>query len=138
MKAWFGRLRRGFGTQRQVLCLVLVLSLAFSAGGIVYAIWCGSAPDGQRGGAVAVAISFLALFAARATPTEVLEVTDARGRLVVEHGTPEQRIGLVRTAVAAMLDSQRLEKVYLTWSSVTGTVVWGFGDVVARCLGASG
>jgi hypothetical protein len=36
-----------------------------------------------------------------------------------------------------MIDSQRLEKIYLTWSSTIGTLTWGFGDVVARWLGAS-
>jgi hypothetical protein len=125
-------------TQWRVLCFVLISSLLFSAGGIAYAVWCGSAADGQRGGAIAVAISFLALFAARATPADTLEMKDSQGRLVADHGEPSERIGIVRTTVSTMLDSQRLEKVFLTWSSVTGTLVWGFGDVIARLLGAPG
>lgn len=44
----------------------------------------------------------------------------------------------LRAARAAMIDSQRLEKKYLTVSSVAGTLVWGFSDRIALCLGASG
>ena len=43
----------------------------------------------------------------------------------------------MRNAVAAMLDWNRKEKLYLTVSSVVGTLAWGFGDSVAKCLGAS-
>jgi hypothetical protein len=123
-------------SQERVLQLVLAISLASSLGGILYATWFGTAVDGQRGGAIAVAISFAALFAARSTPQDVIETKDATGNLVVDHGGTEKRIGLLRTAIATMIDSQRLEKVYLTWSSTTGTLVWGFGDLIASWLGA--
>jgi len=124
--------------QEWTLRIVLTLALIASAGGVLYAVFLGTAADGGRGGALAVAISFFALFAARATPEDVLETKDAAGRRVVETGPPVQRIGLLKTSVATMLDSQRLEKIYLTGSSVTGTLVWGFGDVLARWLGAPG
>ena len=124
-------------SQERILQLVLAASAVFSLGGVAYAIWFGQAADGARGGAIAVAISFAALFAARSTPEDVIELQDASGRRVVEAGTAEERIGILQTALATMIDSQRLEKIYLTWSSTIGTLTWGFGDVVARWLGAS-
>lgn len=126
-------------SQEQKLRLVLAFSLLASVGGIAYAVCCGTAPDGQRGGALAVAASLLALFAARDTPAAVLEqgrIFDKK--LVLEHGTPLERIDLLRVALAAMVDGQRLEKKYLTWSSGIGTLVWGFGDWIARWFGAAG
>ena len=35
-----------------------------------------------------------------------------------------------------MLDWQGKEKVYLTIASVAGTIVWGFGDLLAAWFGA--
>ncbi len=35
-----------------------------------------------------------------------------------------------------MFDWQTKEKRYLTIASVVGTLVWGFGDVLAALLGA--
>jgi hypothetical protein len=108
-----------------------------SIGGIAYAVYFGVAADGPRGGAIAVAISFAALFAARGTPQKVIEMTDpATGGNVGEEGTPETKIELLVTALSTMIDSQRLEKKYLTWTTVMGTLVWGFGDQIARWFGA--
>jgi hypothetical protein len=36
-----------------------------------------------------------------------------------------------------MLDWQGKEKVYLTISSVVGTIAWSFGDIIAACFGAA-
>ena len=113
---------------------VLVLSLTACAGGIAYAVCCGTAADGQRGGAIGVALSFMALFVARPVPAAVLEQEDMRSE------NPNQqvkRINLLRTALSAMLDIQRQEMGYLTASSVISTLIWGFGDLVAAALGAS-
>ena len=124
-------------SQKEVLRAVLAASLILSVGGIAYAVFFGTAADGGRGGAVSVAISFAALFAARSTPQDVLEITDPRtGQPRIEGGSLEQRIRVLKTAIATMLDSQRLEKAYLTWSSMVGTLVWGFGDLIALWLGA--
>lgn len=125
-------------SQERILKLVLATSVAFSFGGVAYAVCFGQAADGARGGAIAVAVSFAALFAARSTPEDVVELRDAGGRRVVDAGTTQERIGILQTALATMIDSQRLEKIYLTWSSTIGTLTWGFGDVVARWLGAPG
>lgn len=44
------------------LILVMAGSIALSVGGIVYAIRWGTAADGGRGGAIAVAVTFAMLF----------------------------------------------------------------------------
>lgn len=126
----------GRPSQEQILRRVLVASAAVSFGGIAYAVWFGHAADGARGGAIAVAISFAALFAARSTPEDVMELKGVDGKPVVDSGKVEERIAVLKTAVATMIDSQRLEKIYLTWSSAIGTLTWGFGDIVSRWLGA--
>jgi hypothetical protein len=36
-----------------------------------------------------------------------------------------------------MLDCQGKEKVYLTISSVVGTIAWGFGDIIVAYFGAA-
>ena len=123
-------------SQQRILQLVLLASTAFSFGGIAYAVWFGTAADGGRGGAVAVSISFAALFAARSTPEDVVELTTKGGDRVLDKGKLEERIGILKTAIATMIDSQRLEKIYLTWSSTIGTLAWGFGDRIAAWLGA--
>jgi hypothetical protein len=48
----------------------------------------------------------------------------------------KKEILLVRTALKSLLAWQTQEKIYLTISSVLGTVVWGFGDVAAGLLRA--
>ena len=108
-----------------------------SIGGIAYAVLFGAAADGARGGAVAVAISFAALFAARSTPQKVLQITDPlTGQLIVKEGDQEQQIRVLSTVISTMIDSQRLEKKFLTWTTAIGTLVWGFGDLIAGGLGA--
>lgn len=127
MKTW---------TQKQKLHGVLVASCLACVAGVAHSVLWGAADDGGRGGAVAVAISFAALFAARDTSAEVLEVKHANGGVGFESLPAESRIGLLKAAMASMIDSQRLEKRYLTWSSVIGTLTWGFGDLLAALLGA--
>ncbi len=112
------------------LWLTMFAAIVASAGGVLYAVVSsGSASDGGRGGAIAVAISFWTLFLGRGTAEKALEV-----KLPTQ--SPEAEIARVRAAVASMLDWQNKEKVFLTISSVVGTLAWGFGDIVARWLGA--
>ena len=111
------------------------LAIVLSGAGIAYAVWFGMAADGGRGGAIAVGLTFFILFMGRGTAEAALEAPlpqtgDALARL-------EQELARVRGALAASLDWSRKEKVYLTVSSVVGTLAWGFGDVVAKWLGAA-
>lgn len=123
-------------TQERRLRVVFVASGLACVAGVAYAVLWGSAADGGRGGAIAVAVSFAALFAVRDTSAAVLEVSNVIGDKGFEGLPAESRIGLLKAAMASMIDSQRLEKKYLTWSSVMGTLTWGFGDWLATLLGA--
>ncbi len=121
-------------TQRQILLGVLVLAVVASLTGVAVAVLTGTAAHGGRGGAVAVALSFAALFAGRNTPEALLRDRTEDGRVAIEVEPCEQRIRRLHGAINVMIDSQRQEKRYLTWSSVIGTVFWGFGDEIARWL----
>ncbi|MDE8652827.1 hypothetical protein [Novosphingobium album (ex Liu et al. 2023)] len=125
------RLPQGTAKLGMAMAAAIILSVA----GIAYAIWFGVAADGGRGGAIAVGLTFFILFMGRGTAETALEAS------LPPAGDPladlEQDLARVRGAVAAMLDWSRKEKVYLTVSSVVGTLAWGFGDVVAKWLGAA-
>ena len=45
-----------------LLCLTMIAAVTLSAGGIGYAVCCGVAADGGRGGALALALTFLMFF----------------------------------------------------------------------------
>lgn len=121
----------GAGRLRLVMWIAILVSVA----GIPFAVFLGVAVDGGRGGAIAVALTFFTFFMDRGTAERALEAK------IPDGGDPATRTDLelarVRNAVASMLDWSRQERLYLTVSSVVGTLAWGFGDVVARWLGAT-
>ena len=125
--------RQSRGTAK--LLTTMIAAIVLSLGGIAYAVLWGVATDGGRGGAIAVALTFFMLFMGRGTAEAALEAK------LPSSGNPAEDAALelarVRNAVAAMLDWNRKEKLYLTVSSVVGTLAWGFGDSVAKCLGAA-
>lgn len=114
----------------------MILSFAASALGIIHAVAWGTACDGGRGGALAVAIAFGALFTARPLLNDYIEMPDARGTPQFDNLPADQRIAALRSALAVMIDRQKHETIYLSIASVSGTLVWGFGDVIAGWLGA--
>lgn len=118
------------------LLLCMAASVLASAAGIFFAVRWGTASDGGRGGAVAVAITFGAMFMYSGLPGELIEARDEDGQLAFDH-LGEKRIAHLRTALAVLLDRQRLEALYLTVSGVSGAFVLGFGDVVAAWFGAA-
>lgn len=125
-----------FRKQSTKLWTVVVLGVAASILGILYAIFCGTAADGGRGGAVAVAIAFGALFTGTPSAKELLEAKDEDGKPKFDELSPEKQVPRLRTALADMLDGQRKQNSFLVWTSVIGTLVWAFGDVLAAALGA--
>jgi hypothetical protein len=130
---------------------MVFVAIAVSLGGIGLAVHLDDASHGGRGGALAVALTFFLLFMDRGTATKVLQAQlpgtnggdgaagDEAELTKVEKAVKDLEMELVkvRGAVAATLDWNRKERKYLIVSSVFGTLVWGFGDWVAACLGAS-
>lgn len=120
------------GTRK--LVITMMAAIAMSIGGIAYAVLWGVAADGGRGGAVAVALTFFILFMGRGTAEAALEAVLPKAADPAEEAALD--LPRIRNAVAAMLDRSRKEKIYLTVSSVVGTLAWGFGDIIALWLGA--
>lgn len=123
--------------QKTRLQLWMLASFAASALGIAGAVALDMECHGGRGGAVAVAIAFGALFTARPIPEDLIEALDDKGRATFDTRNVDDRIGRLRSAIAVMLDRQRLEARYVAIASISGTLVWGFGDWIARWLGAA-
>lgn len=123
--------------QRARLTIWMVSSFIASVSGIVYAVGWGTACDGGRGGALAVAIAFGALFTARPTLRRYIEAPDESGQAKFDARPMDDRVALLRSALAVMVDRQNQEATFLTIASVSGTIVWGFGDVIAGWFGAA-
>lgn len=131
-------------TQKTRLRIFALASIVASLAGIGYAVFLGTACDGGRGGAVAVALAFGALFTSRPlvdTYVEKAKASEDEGarQAPVEDRlrTLEGRTDNLQNALAILVDRQRLETLYLTLASVSGTLVWGFGDMIAERLGAA-
>jgi hypothetical protein len=127
--------------------IVLLVAILLSLGSIPVAVYVtGSAQDGGRGGALAVALSFTVLFLSRGYGTtvyniltkEAQEVDQTLKKIRGEKGsatlTPAQKIDALisKTKIDATL--QHTQNVYLAWSSGIGTIAWGFGDIPAQWL----
>lgn len=107
------------------------------ASGILYAVLFCEAADGGRGGAVAVALAFAALFSSSPAIPELIEAPDHSGKPAFETLPIDKQIARLRIAVPEMQDRQRDENRFLVLTSVVGTLVWVFGDVAAYWLGAT-
>jgi hypothetical protein len=126
------------------LALAMIASIALSVGGVVFAVRCGVAADGQRGGGLAVALTFFILFLGRGTAEAALGEPnpDADSRSL----TPDAQLladiqfelKRLRNSLASMFDWSRHEKLYLLIASVIGTFFWTFGDLIAKAFGAAG
>jgi hypothetical protein len=105
-----------------------------------------SAADGQRGGAIAVALSFIILFLSRGYGTKVYkilteEVAQVEEDLKTIRGAPErsavtdgQKIEALVSKTKIDADNQEVQNFYLAWSSGLGTIAWGFGDIPTQWL----
>lgn len=119
------------------LALWMVASLSVSILGIVYAVYCGTACDGGRGGALGVAIAFGALFISGESLRHYIEAPDEEGEPAFDSLDPDERIRNLRNALAVLVDRQHRQAAYLTIASVGSTIVWGFGDIIAGWFGAA-
>ncbi|WP_101339542.1 hypothetical protein [Cereibacter azotoformans] len=127
---------RIFRTQGQKLWTVALAGAGACGLGVAHAVFLGVASDGGRGGAVAVALAFAALFTSTPAVQELIEAPDNTGHPAFDTLPPARQIALLRTALAEMQDRQARENHFLVFTSVLGTLVWAFGDVLASWLGA--
>ncbi|GAB4142580.1 MAG: hypothetical protein Tsb0016_11050 [Sphingomonadales bacterium] len=145
-----------------------LICLAVSIGGVHLASVNGAPSSGGRGGAVAVALAFGALFltrsyghrlqrlltetlpdlkaiAAEVMPSETLsrpEIQNAEIRELTERvsllenkvKTLESFDAAFRQRLNADADGQKMQNLYLAFSSIVGTIFWGFGDIFAGWL----
>ncbi|TGD64481.1 hypothetical protein EYC08_09365 [Tabrizicola sp. WMC-M-20] len=127
---------RIFKTQGQKLWTPVLFGMGTCGLGVAYAVFLGVASNGGRGGAVAVALAFAALFTSAPAVQELIEAPDNSGNPAFDALPPAKQIARLRTAIAEIQDRQLRENRFLVFTSVLGTLVWAFGDVLAPWLGA--
>ena len=137
MKNWTTKTRFRF---------VLAASVILCAGGVlIAALVTKNAQDGGRGGAAAVALSFVILFLSRGYGTKIYEVLtedaptiQANLEVLAGNGSDQSKTSLadkVNALVSKLtidLRTQNIQNFYLAWSSGVGTLTWGFGDILAK------
>jgi hypothetical protein len=127
--------------------IVLVASLILSFGGIVIAHLADAPDDGGRGGALAVAISFAALFVSRGHGRRFIDAAEEIGTLESVlgkfKGTKARQPDLdqikfklkaLRDGIAIDAHRQKVQNGYIAAAAVVGTLAWGFGDWLAGWL----
>ena len=126
--------------------VVLAASIILCAGGVaVAALVTKNAQDGGRGGAAAVALSFVILFLSRGYGTKIYEAltkeaATIRANLDALLGNGknqpairiEDKVNALVSKAKIESQTQEIQNFYLAWSSVFGTLTWGFGDIVAK------
>lgn len=127
---------RLFRTKRSKIWSLLLVSLAACAAGVAYAVMWGSANDGMRGGVIALALSFLYLFTSTPNLALYLEAPDEDGNPRFDELEPKDQISRLRSAMTTAEDEKNTENWFLAITSVSGTLVAGFGDLLAQILGA--
>lgn len=142
-----------FSTTQKYLA-ILMLAIALSAGGIAYAVHCSkNKDDGGRGGALAVALAFVVLFVSRGQGAKVydiladegpellkkIEALQAAGPAlgetagkVANNPTAETKVNALVAKLRTDSNDQRKQNIYLAFTSVIGTLAWGFGDLIAK------
>ncbi len=96
--------------------------VACIAGVAVAVLWTHDSADAGRGGAVAVALSFFILF--QNHDSARTSYNDEKSDLATRS----------HNALGALLDISDKQRLPLTLTSVLGTLVWGFADILARWI----
>jgi hypothetical protein len=133
-----GPLRTSFLSHRLQIAIIGVGALLLCGSGLAYALISGDATDAGRGGALTVALSFAAFFRSSATPTEIIEAPGGHGECQFEELTYKERDMRLKAAISVLDDRHNTESICLAISTFVGTMFWGFGDLAASLLGASG
>jgi hypothetical protein len=148
-------------TQKYLAILVLAIALS-AGGIAYAVHCSKNKDDAGRGGALAVALAFVVLFVSRGQGARVYDILAVEGPELLKKidepqaAKPEPGAGpalvpqdLLAAALAgkspaeikmdALLvklrrdsDDQRIQNIYLAFTSVIGTLVWGLGDLIAK------
>lgn len=139
-------------SQKKRYVIFVIAAIALSAAGIVIAAFNSSPADGGRGGALAVAFSFLVLFVRRNYGARVYQaiiedipklreqINALRENKQLESAHDDGLNELKRqiTAIVSRLDTeasgQSVQNIALAVASVVGTIAWGFGDWIAQWI----
>lgn len=126
------------------LLALTIIGVGIAIGGIFFAIFITKVDNhGYRGGVIAVAISFLLLFLVR-NDTSVIKdfykISAEISRILNLRASPtEQAINELKQSLQSNTDQiDHLQKnqtrlnIYLAVISVVGTLVAGFGDIIAK------
>jgi hypothetical protein len=133
------------------LFVTMIIALALSLIGIVYAGCWGNAADGGRGGALGCTLTFLMCIVTKTNAKMAL--TDRLGQASAAqsgvHAEPDSvtrsealdRLAILKVqaeqlhaAFLARLESAEREKIYLSVASIVSAISWKFGDTAAAWL----
>jgi hypothetical protein len=140
---------RGQETSTEMrLFVTMIISLALSLIGIIYAGCWGHSADGGLGGALGCALTLFMFVMPK--PTAEAGSTDRPGQaqsdVLAEPDPATLSEGLdqlarlkiqteqLRAVLVVRLDSAKREKIYLGVASVISTLAWKFGDIAAAWL----
>lgn len=116
--------------------LVVFLAVAASTIGVLYAIHIGCADDAGRGGSVAVALALFFLFIRADRDAGEIENSRPDRRWRFKDRPVPVQINILRDTVVILLDRTSNQNFFLAFVSVQGTLIWGFGDLLASYWGA--
>jgi hypothetical protein len=138
--------------------LCCLASVVVSVAGIIFAVFATrNAADGGRGGAIGVSIALLFFFLNRDYGTKLYtklihDLPELKARLEQEGKvqapaanaivTPvdtrlaqlEKEVSTLVRRISIEAEGQRTQNIFLAVATAVGTIVWGFGDMLARCL----
>jgi hypothetical protein len=122
--------------------------IASSLLGIVWAVLISKHPeDGGRGGAVAVAAALFSLFMSKSygigvfeartkVIPELIEAFERLGNIPSTPRTADENSEAIRSGLVDLLKSeaaaQKRQNLFLAAATAVGTIIWGFGDLVAK------
>jgi hypothetical protein len=85
---------------------------------------------------MAVAAAFLALFTSTHAVEELLEAPDEEQRPKFDNLPVEQQVQRLKSGLTSIIEATNEQNIFLAITSVTGTIVWAFGDAIAVWMGA--
>jgi hypothetical protein len=127
------------------LFATMIIALASSLIGVVYAGCWGNTADGGRGGALGCAFTLLMFIMSRPDARTALTAPE-QGDILAEPDPVTLSESLdhlaklrleserLRAAFVARLEAAQREKIYLSVASVMSVLAWKFGDIAAAWL----